>query len=96
MGGRAGRGEAESWILHGAHDWSEARLEAALREALTSGGIAGAHIDVYGQEPYEGPLREVPNVLLTPHAGSYAQEARALMEQEAVSNLLARLLGNEA
>jgi D-3-phosphoglycerate dehydrogenase / 2-oxoglutarate reductase len=70
--------------------------EAALREALTSGGIAGAHIDVYGQEPYEGPLREVPNVLLTPHAGSYAQEARALMEREAVNNLLERLKGNEA
>jgi D-3-phosphoglycerate dehydrogenase / 2-oxoglutarate reductase len=65
--------------------------EDALREALTTGGIAGAHIDVYGQEPYEGPLLEVPNVLLTPHAGSYAQEARALMEQEAVSNLLERL-----
>jgi D-3-phosphoglycerate dehydrogenase len=67
--------------------------EEALREALTSGGIAGAHVDVYGQEPYEGPLREVPNVLLTPHAGSFAQEARALMEQEAVSNLLDCLRG---
>lgn len=67
--------------------------EDGLCEALTSGGLAGAHIDVYGQEPYEGPLCEVPNVLLTPHAGSFAEEARALMEQEAVSNLLERLRG---
>ena len=65
--------------------------EAAIRDALTSGALAGAHIDVYGQEPYEGPLLEVPNALLTPHAGSYAQEARVLMEREAVSNLLERL-----
>ena len=65
--------------------------ETAIRDALTSGALAGAHIDVYGQEPYEGPLLEVPNALLTPHAGSYAQEARVLMEREAVSNLLERL-----
>jgi D-3-phosphoglycerate dehydrogenase len=65
--------------------------EDALHRALSSGRLAGAHIDVYESEPYTGPLRELPNALLTPHAGSFAQEARALMEQEAVSNVLGRL-----
>jgi D-3-phosphoglycerate dehydrogenase / 2-oxoglutarate reductase len=65
--------------------------EDALYEALASGHLGGAYVDVFESEPYEGRLRELPNVLLTPHAGSYAVEARALMEQEAVRNLLERL-----
>jgi D-3-phosphoglycerate dehydrogenase len=65
--------------------------EDVLFEALSTGRLAGAHIDAYTDEPYGGPLRELPKVLLTPHAGSYAREARALMEQEAVRNLLDHL-----
>ncbi|HEY2601998.1 MAG TPA: phosphoglycerate dehydrogenase [Thermoleophilaceae bacterium] len=65
--------------------------EEALAEALSSGQLAGAHLDVFENEPYDGPLREQPAVLLTPHAGSYAREARALMEHEAVRNLLDKL-----
>jgi D-3-phosphoglycerate dehydrogenase / 2-oxoglutarate reductase len=65
--------------------------EAALHEALSEGRLGGAYLDVFAKEPYEGPLTELPNVLLTPHAGSYAREARALMEQEAVRNLLEKL-----
>ncbi|MDD5045094.1 MAG: hydroxyacid dehydrogenase, partial [Candidatus Omnitrophica bacterium] len=37
---------------------------------------------------YQGPLKEMENVILTPHIGSYAREARIQMEVEAVKNLL--------
>ena len=62
--------------------------ETALVEALRDGRLAGAYLDVFSKEPYDGPLRELPNVLLTPHAGSYAEEARVRMETEAVEQLL--------
>lgn len=65
--------------------------ESALYEALKSGRISGAALDVFKEEPYTGCLREFPNVILTPHIGSYAREARADMELESVNNLLAGL-----
>lgn len=67
--------------------------EEALGAALSAGALAGAYLDTFGQEPYEGPLRELPNVLLTPHVGSYARQARVRMEAEAVENLLQALEG---
>ncbi|MEX2195755.1 MAG: phosphoglycerate dehydrogenase [Thermoleophilaceae bacterium] len=70
--------------------------ESALHDALASGRIGGAHVDVFADEPYEGPLAELSNVLLTPHAGSYAREARAMMEEEAVRNVLEHLGGGSA
>jgi D-3-phosphoglycerate dehydrogenase / 2-oxoglutarate reductase len=65
--------------------------ERALHAALTEGRLAGAYVDTFEDEPYEGPLRDLPNVLLTPHAGSFAAEARLEMEMEAVENMLAAL-----
>ena len=47
-----------------------------------------ACLDVFSEEPYGGPLCYENNVILTPHIGSYAREARQLMEETAVSNLL--------
>lgn len=62
--------------------------EKALYHSLKNGDLAGAALDVYSEEPYSGPLRELDNIILTPHIGSYAKEARIKMEIEAVNNLL--------
>lgn len=62
--------------------------EIALEAALRKGDIAGAALDVFGEEPYVGGLIEQENTVLTSHAGSYALEARVFMEKEAVVNLL--------
>lgn len=62
--------------------------ENALYEALHSGKLAGAGIDTFASEPYEGKLKELENVVLTSHIGSYAKDARILMEKQAVENLL--------
>lgn len=62
--------------------------EKALYHSLKNGNLSGAALDVYSDEPYSGPLRELDNIILTPHIGSYAKEARIRMEIEAVNNLL--------
>lgn len=65
--------------------------ESALHALLVSGHLAGAALDVFAREPYDGPLAELDNVVLTPHIGSYAVEARIRMEVDAVKNLLEAL-----
>lgn len=62
--------------------------ETALYKALKEGEISGAALDTFEQEPYTGPLRQVDNVILTPHIGSYAREARVEMEVQAAKNLI--------
>jgi len=62
--------------------------EAILYEYLKSGYLSGAALDVFEDEPYIGPLKELDNIILTPHIGSYAKEARVRMEMEAVENLI--------
>jgi D-3-phosphoglycerate dehydrogenase len=50
--------------------------EEALREALVSGKIAGAALDVYSAEPYSGPLLGLENVVATPHLAASTGEAQ--------------------
>ena len=69
--------------------------EAALCDALESGRVAGAWIDVFRDEPYRGPLTKYPQALLTPHIGSLTAECRGRMEMEAVENLLDALAATE-
>lgn len=61
--------------------------EDALFEALADGRLGFACLDVFAREPYDGPLKDLDNVILTPHVGSYAREARIAMEEAAVANL---------
>jgi D-3-phosphoglycerate dehydrogenase len=65
--------------------------EHALYEALSSNRLAGAAVDVFLEEPYNGPLCELNNIVLTPHLGSYAEEGKLQMEIDAVQNLLKNL-----
>jgi D-3-phosphoglycerate dehydrogenase len=65
--------------------------ETALFNALSSGKLAGAAVDVFDEEPYNGPLCDLKNIILTPHLGSYAQEGKLMMEIEAVNNLITQL-----
>ena len=62
--------------------------EEALYSALKEGHLAGAALDVFDKEPYNGPLNTLKNVILTPHIGSYALEARVAMERQSVENLI--------
>jgi D-3-phosphoglycerate dehydrogenase / 2-oxoglutarate reductase len=50
--------------------------EEALMEALRSGKLAAAAVDVYSQEPYSGPLLELDNVVATPHLAASTEEAQ--------------------
>jgi len=50
--------------------------EAALLDALRSGKVAGAALDVFSSEPYSGPLLELDNVVVTPHLAASTGEAQ--------------------
>ncbi|HOT77321.1 MAG TPA: NAD(P)-dependent oxidoreductase, partial [Candidatus Wallbacteria bacterium] len=62
--------------------------EKGLYECLKAGNLRGAALDVFEKEPYYGDLCSLPNVILTPHIGSYAKEARVQMEIDSVKNIL--------
>lgn len=62
--------------------------EIALYDALKSNHLGGAALDVYSQEPYDGPLCDLDNVVLTPHIATLTKESRTQMEMEAVKNAI--------
>lgn len=65
--------------------------ESALLESLEKGHLFGAALDCFADEPYNGPLLELDNVILSPHMGSSTSETREKMERNAVENLMAEL-----
>src|SRR5579863_6875608 len=66
----------------------------ALAEALKSGHIGGAAVDVYPSEPesntdtFETPLRGLSNVILTPHIGGSTEEAQEAIGREVSAALI--------
>lgn len=68
--------------------------EQALCEALKTGAIAGAALDVFEKEPLlESPLFELENVVVTPHLGGHTTEAEYLMGKLGVENTMSILEG---
>ena len=71
--------------------------EAALVDALKSGHLAGAGLDVFENEPAVHPgLLELDSAVLIPHLGSATVETRAAMADKAATNCLAILAGQPA
>jgi len=70
--------------------------EEALYDALRNNKLRGAALDVYKNEPLqESPLKELDNVIMTPHIGAYTEEAIENMSIQAAQNLIDVLEGRE-
>jgi D-3-phosphoglycerate dehydrogenase / 2-oxoglutarate reductase len=69
--------------------------EAALYDALSSGKLAGAALDVFDEEPLplDSPLLKLPNFLAAPHVAGLTREAAARMAEVTVRNVLGVLDG---
>jgi len=71
----------------------------AMAESLRSGHLGGAALDVFpsepgtNEEPFDSPLRGLPNVSLTPHVGGSTEEAQRNIAEE-VAGKLVRLMNN--
>ena len=70
--------------------------ESDLHDALVSGKVAGAAVDVVSQEPIrpENPLLRSPNLIMTPHIAWAPKEARQRLMDITVGNFKAFLAGN--
>jgi D-3-phosphoglycerate dehydrogenase len=72
--------------------------EAALAQALSEGTIAGAAVDVFSIEPPapDNPLRDAPNIIMTPHLGASTEEAQTRVAVEACEQVRDVLAGRPA
>ncbi|RWR27692.1 2-hydroxyacid dehydrogenase [Sinirhodobacter populi] len=66
----------------------------ALAAALRDGGIAGAGLDVFEEEPgLPGVLRDLPGLVVSPHIGGASRAARQLSYERLTDNIRAALTG---
>lgn len=71
--------------------------EEALYNAMTSGKVAGAALDVFEKEPYtDGPLLELPNFIATPHLGASTREAQLNVAVDVAEEIVSVLQGKLA
>lgn len=70
--------------------------ESVLIEALRSGHLAGAGLDVFSTEPYQGPLCDFDQVVLTPHSATMPIETRVEMEMQCIEHAIQFLRGELA
>ena len=67
--------------------------EKDLYDFMQSGQLSGVAIDVFQNEPYDGPLKEIERCLLTAHMGSMSVDCRSRMEIEATNEAINFLTG---
>jgi len=67
--------------------------EMDLYEVMKSGHLSGAAIDVFDQEPYDGPIKDIERCILTSHMGSMSIDCRVRMEIEATEEAIYFLSG---
>lgn len=63
--------------------------ESALADALSDGRLAGAALDVYETEPLpaDSPLRQAPNLMMTPHIGAATEDAQVRVAAEVAERI---------
>jgi D-3-phosphoglycerate dehydrogenase len=71
--------------------------EGAVVEALSSGKLGAAALDVYAEEPLpaESPLRDAPNLVMTPHLGASTEEAQREVSREIARAILNALVSDD-
>jgi len=69
--------------------------EKDLYDVMQSDHLSGAAIDVFDEEPYDGPLKEIERCLLTAHMGSMSIDCRTRMEIEATEEVVRFLTGKK-
>ncbi|XP_056410646.1 C-terminal-binding protein 1 isoform X4 [Hyla sarda] len=70
--------------------------EKALAQALKEGRIRGAALDVHESEPFsfsQGALKDAPNLICTPHAAWYSEQASIEMREEAAREIRRAITG---
>lgn len=68
--------------------------DEALASALKQGRIRAAALDVHENEPYNGALKEAPNLLCTPHAAFYSEASATELREMAAAEIRRAIVGS--